>query len=133
MNKRERSFSIIHIKTYSQHSVKSVYKFTSSILLDKSEMATVQGIQANYTRLSEQLQRAKTRCDYWEGMEASVLANIRKALTEKRFDIMEALEDEYMAVRKVVHEYKLYGARKATEIMVERGVLNILVGEQEGY
>ena len=133
MNKRERAFSVNHIKTYSQLSVIGIYKFTTTILLDKSEMATVQGIQANYTRLSEQLQRAKTRCDYWEGMEASVLANIRKALTEKRFDIMEALEDEYMAVRKVVHEYKLYGARKATEIIVERGVLDILVGEQEGY
>jgi hypothetical protein len=46
---------------------------------------------------------------------------------------MVSLEDEYKAVRKVVHEYLLYGARKAEEIMVERCVLDILVGEEEGY
>jgi hypothetical protein len=110
-----------------------IYKFTPTFLLDKSEMATVQGIHSNYVRLSEQLERTKTRCKYWNGMEAMILGRIRKALTEKRFDLMGSLEDEYKAVWKVVHEYMLYGARKAEEIMVERCVLDILVEEEEGY
>ena len=94
-------------------------------------MATVQGIQANYVRLSQQLERARERCEYWDGVEATLLGKIRKALTERRYDLMASLEDEYKAVRRVVHEYLMYGARKAEELIVERGVLDILVGEEE--
>jgi hypothetical protein len=94
-------------------------------------MATAQGIHANVVRLSQQLERAKERCEYWHGVEVTLLGKIRKALSERRYDLLPTLEDEFKAVRRVVHEYLMYGARKAEELIVERGVLDILVGEEE--
>jgi hypothetical protein len=94
-------------------------------------MATVQGIHANIVRLSQQLERARIRCEHWDSVEDPLLQKIRKALFEKRYDMMWSLEEEYKAVRRVVNEYVLYGARKVEQINVERGVLDILVGEEE--